>query len=67
MNTPDKNTMPQRTHVYHTYVLSYTDELGPFTELFIDKDEAFDRLCELGKGCITKESRTVTYPLPHWQ
>ena len=67
MNTITANTMQQREYVYHTYVLSYTDELGPFTELFSDKDEAFDRLCELGKGCITKESKTVVYPLPHWK
>ena len=67
MNTPDTNTMPRREYIYHTYVLSYTDELGPFTELFSNKDEAFNRLCELGKGCITKESKTVVYPLPNWQ
>ena len=66
MNTLDTNTMPQRTYIYHTYVLSYIDELGRFTELFSDKDEAFERLCELGRGCITKESKTVVYPLPTW-
>ena len=67
MNTLETKTMPQRTYIYHTYVLSYVDELGRFTELFSDKDEAFARLCELGRGCITKESKTVVCPLQHWQ
>ena len=67
ITTKTENDMTQRVYVYHTYVLSYQDELGRFTELFSDKDEAFNRLCELGRGCITKESREVVYPLPHWQ
>ena len=54
------------TYVYHTYVLAYVDELGRFTELFTNMDEAIERMCELGCGCITKESRTVTYPLEMW-
>ena len=67
ITTKTENAMTQRTYIYHTYVLSYQDELGRFTELFSDKDEAIERLCELGRGCITKESKTVVYPLPNWQ
>ena len=59
MTTSDTNTIPQPAYIYYTYVLSYQYDLARFTELFADKEKAFDRLCELGKGCITTVNNTA--------
>ena len=59
MNNTNQNTMPQPAYIYYTYVLSYQYDLTRFTELFADKDKAFERLCELGKGCIATVGNTV--------
>ena len=64
MTTTNTNTMPQPAYIYYTYVLSYQYDLARVTELFADKDKAFERLCELGKGCIVADSNTAGYPLP---
>ena len=53
------NTMPQPAYIYHAYVLSYQYDLARFTELFMNKDKAFERLCELGRGCIVTVGNTV--------
>ena len=61
MTTSDTNTMPQPAYIYYAYVLSYQYDLARFIELFADKDKAFDRLCELGKGCIVTVNNVVVW------
>ena len=60
MTSPDTTyTMPQQAYIYYAYVLSYQYDLARFTELFMNKDKAFERLCELGRGCIVTIGNSV--------
>ena len=54
--------MPQPSYIYYAYVLSYQYDFAQFKELFMNKDKAFARLCELGKGCIVTVGNTVVHP-----
>lgn len=64
MNASVIYTMPKPAYIYYTYVLSYQYDLARFTELFTNRDKAFERLCELGKGCIVTVGNRVVYPVP---
>ena len=59
MNNTNPNAMPQPAYIYYTYVLSYQYDLARVIELFADKGKAFERLCELGRGCIVTVGNTV--------
>ena len=60
MTTLD-NIMPTPAYIYYTYILSYRYDLARVTELFTNKENAIERLCELGRGCIVTVGNTVVY------
>ena len=61
MTTSEPTIMTKPAYIYFAYVLFYQYELAQFIDLFTDKAKAFERLCELSKGCIITVANTTCH------